>query len=174
MKLAFSSRLALAPPEKQGYLLKKGSRHASYQRRWCWLRGNLLLYWERPGDSHPPGLIVLEGSSVSLRPSRLEHAFSLCSVSRVYKMAAEGPQDLEMWVRALLSASHGYTRALLGALRGQYLGITGAAAESGPPPSHPQEGVSEEAVWDGDFGVLHGWLGEEVLRLREEKLIDLG
>ncbi|KAM4608125.1 sesquipedalian-1-like isoform 1-T3 [Discoglossus pictus] len=163
MKLAVSSQLALSPPEKQGYLLKKGSRHPSYQKRWFWLRGNVLLYWERQGDPHPPCLILLEGSSVSLRPSRLEFAFSLYSVSRVYKMAAECQQELESWVKALLSATLGYTHALLLELQGQYLGLTGHRRSPAP---HLQGEDSEEAMWVRDFRDLHRWLGEEIVELR--------
>ncbi|CAH2308274.1 Hypothetical predicted protein [Pelobates cultripes] len=163
MKLAVSSRLTASRPEKQGYLLKKGSRHASYQRRWFWLCGNLLLYWERAGDPQPLGLILLEGSSVYLRTSRMEYGFCLCTVSRVYKMAAECQQDLELWVRALLSANLGYTRALLWEVRGQYMALTGT----------PSEWVSEEQAWEGEFGALHQWLGEEILSLRDSSLITL-
>ncbi|KAM8962422.1 sesquipedalian-1-like [Pelodytes ibericus] len=171
MKLQVSSQLTASPPEKQGYLLKKGSRHTSYHRRWFWLCGNLLLYWERPGDAQPLGIILLEGSSVHLRYSRLEYSFSLCTVSRVYKMAAECQQELEMWVRALLSANLGYTKALLGELRGLYL--THTAGHPGHSTTNPAEGLQEEKVWEGEFGVLHQWLGEEIQSLPCSKLIIL-
>ncbi|KAM4698721.1 sesquipedalian-1-like [Rhinophrynus dorsalis] len=171
MKLEFSSLLSSSAPEKQGYLLKKGNRPASYHRRWFLLWGNLLLYFERQGDPQPLGLILLEGSSISLRSSRLEYAFSLYTLTRVYKMAAECQQDLELWVKALLSANRGYTKELLGELRGQYLGLT--AGQNDPTTPQPQERMSNEGVWGGDFGVLHRWLGEEILPLRETNLIDL-
>ncbi|XP_053550662.1 sesquipedalian-1 [Bombina bombina] len=164
MKLKVSSHLAISPPDKEGYLLKKGGRHTSYQKRWFWLRGNVLLYWERKGDQHPPCLILLEGSSVSLRHSRLEYAFSLYSVSRVYNMAAECQKELESWVRALLSASLGYTQALLIELKGQYLGLTGATG-------HTED--LDEVMWRADFRDLHHWLGKEIQELRKPNLINM-
>ncbi|XP_018430983.1 PREDICTED: sesquipedalian-1-like [Nanorana parkeri] len=167
MKLDSSSRLACSPAQKEGYLLKRGSRHASYHRRWFLLCGNLLLYWERQGDPQPLGLILLEGSSITLRNARLEYAFSICSVSRVYKMAAESQRDLELWVRALLSANLGYTRALLGELRGQYLSLApNQTAQTGDP-------APEEPEWEAEFGLLHDWLGKEIQSLRDTNLIDL-
>ncbi|XP_056410417.1 sesquipedalian-1-like [Hyla sarda] len=169
MKLETSSRLACCTPEKEGYLLKKGGRHASYNRRWFMLCGNLLLYWEKQGDPQPLGLILLEGSTVTLRNSKLEFAFSLCSVARVYKMAAESQRELELWVRALLSANLGYTKALLGELRSQYLSFTKGQTES---RSQTDEAF-EELQWGAEFGVLHQYLGVEVARLRDTDLIDL-
>lgn len=171
MKLETSSRLACCTPEKEGYLLKKGGRHASYHRRWFMLCGNLLLYWERQGDPQPLGLILLEGSTVTLRNSKLEYAFSLCSVSRVYKMAAENQRELELWVRALLSANLGYTKALLGELRSQYLSLTKGHVERSSR-SRTEES-SEELLWGAEFGALHQWLGVEVAQLRSTNLIDL-
>ncbi|KAM3916047.1 sesquipedalian-1-like [Leptodactylus fuscus] len=170
MKLETSSRLACCTPEKEGYLLKKGGRHASYHRRWFMLCGNMLLYWERQGDPHPLGLILLEGSTVTLRNSKLEFAFSLCSVSRVYKMAAESQRELELWVRALLSANLGYTKTLLGELRTQYLSLTKGHIEL-CSRSQTDE-FSGECQWGARFGVLHQWLGEEVARLRNANRID--
>ncbi|XP_068100205.1 sesquipedalian-1-like isoform X2 [Hyperolius riggenbachi] len=170
MKLDTSSRLACSPAQKEGYLLKKGSRHASYHRRWFLLCGNLLLYWERQGDPQPLGLIVLEGSTVTLRNSKMEYAFSICSVSRVYKMAAESRRDLELWVKALLSANLGYTKALLGELHGQYLGLTQGHAE--PLPKKPGDSTPEEPEWRANFEILHRWLGEDILALRDTNLIE--
>uniref|UniRef100_A0A8C5Q3K5 Sesquipedalian n=1 Tax=Leptobrachium leishanense TaxID=445787 RepID=A0A8C5Q3K5_9ANUR len=149
MKLDVSSRLTLSLPEKQGYLLKKGGRHPSYHRRWFWLCGNLLLYWEKPGDPQPMGLILLEGSSVYLRSSRLEYGFCLCTLSRVYKMAAECQQDLELWVRALLSANLGYTRALLMEVEGQFRTLEARHSE---PSTRPGAQASEDQVWENEFG----------------------
>ncbi|CAJ0952795.1 unnamed protein product [Ranitomeya imitator] len=170
MKLETSSRLACCSPEKEGYLLKKGGRHASYHRRWFMLCGNLLLYWERQGDPQPLGLILLEGSTVTLRSSKLEFAFCLCSVSRVYKMAAESQRELELWVRALLSANLGYTKALVGELRSQYMSLTQEPAK--PSARSRIDQACDELQWGAEFGVLHQWLGEEVTRLRPNSLMD--
>ncbi|OCT64548.1 sesquipedalian-1 [Xenopus laevis] len=166
MKLKVSSVLAGSSPERQGYLLKKGSRnHASYQRRWFLLWGNLLFYYEKQGDPQPLGIIVLERCSVSLRHSRQEYAFSLYSLSRVYKMAAECQKDLELWVKALFSANVGYTKALLDEVRGQYQILN--AGDNGPNTKCPQENT-----WKADFGALHHWLGEEILPLRAKNITE--
>ncbi|KAM9305066.1 sesquipedalian-1-like [Gastrophryne carolinensis] len=175
MKLEASGRLASSGGQMEGFLLKRGSRSgSSYQRRWFLLGGNLLLYWERrPGGEEPQplGLILLEGSSVTLRNAKLPFAFSLCSASRVYKMAAESQRELEAWVRALLSANLGYTRALLGELRARYLGLTQGHHRQAPP-SNTTDHAYQEPEWGAEFQVLHRWLGEEILPLRGVALID--
>ncbi|KAH3889683.1 hypothetical protein DPMN_013745 [Dreissena polymorpha] len=43
------------PPEREGYLLKKGDFHRSYQKRWFVLKGNLLFYFEKRIDKDPIG-----------------------------------------------------------------------------------------------------------------------
>ncbi|XP_067834025.1 sesquipedalian-1-like [Heptranchias perlo] len=106
------------PADREGFLWKKGGHNPSYQRRWFVLRGNLLFYFERPGDRAPLGLVVLEGCSVQLCESSGE-AFAFAVVHegppglRVHKMAAEDQEGQEAWVKALTGASLRYIRLLV-------------------------------------------------------------
>ncbi|XP_017291288.1 sesquipedalian-1-like isoform X2 [Kryptolebias marmoratus] len=105
-----------SPVDKEGFLSKKGEIKTSYQRRWFVLKGNLLFYKDRPADRDVVGLIVLEGCTVQLCESEEQFAFSLVWSEpglRTYKFAAEDQASQESWIKALLSASHGYLALLV-------------------------------------------------------------
>ncbi|XP_029569031.1 myosin regulatory light chain 2, skeletal muscle isoform X1 [Salmo trutta] len=113
-----------SPVDKEGYLYKKGERNTSYQKRWFMLKANLLFYKDRPNHRDLLGVIVLEGCSVQLCESEEQFAFSLVWSGepglRTYKLAAEDQPSQESWIRALLSANHGYLAALVMDLEKQY------------------------------------------------------
>lgn len=44
-----------APPDKEGYLKKRGDLNKGYQKRWFVLKGNLLFYYEKRMDRDPLG-----------------------------------------------------------------------------------------------------------------------
>ena len=46
-----------APPDKEGYMQKRGDFNKGYQKRWFVLKGNLLFYYERRGEKDPIGMI---------------------------------------------------------------------------------------------------------------------
>ncbi|XP_041036964.1 sesquipedalian-1-like [Carcharodon carcharias] len=120
------------PVDRQGFLLMKGQLKPSYHRRWFVLRGNLLFYFERPGEAVPQGLVLLEGCAVELCPPAPRGgswAFSLgggggwAAGGRRYELVAEGPEEQEAWVRALSCASLAYLRGLVRDLQAQYDGL---------------------------------------------------
>ncbi|XP_012675951.1 sesquipedalian-1-like isoform X2 [Clupea harengus] len=124
--------------DKEGYLYKKGEVNTSYQKRWCILKGNLLFYKERQSERDVLGVIVLEGCAVQLCESEEKFAFSLVFSEpglRTYKFAVEDQPSQESWIKALLSANHGYLTLLLKDLQEQYLEATRAAGEA---PADPQ------------------------------------
>ncbi|XP_029366860.1 sesquipedalian-1 [Echeneis naucrates] len=137
-----------SPPDKTGFLFKKGERNTAYHRRWFVLKGNMLFYFEERDSREPIGVIVLEGCTVELCESAEEFAFAIkfdCAKARVYKMAAESQAAMESWVKALSRASFDYMRLVVKELERQLEEIqevsgascvgTGAGGLQGRPKS---------------------------------------
>ncbi|KAI7813076.1 sesquipedalian-1 [Triplophysa rosa] len=112
-----------SPPDKTGFLFKKGERNTAYHRRWFILKGNMLFYFEEKESREPIGVIVLEGCTVELCESESEEfAFAIkfdCIKAKVYKMAAESQAAMESWVKALSRASFDYMRLVVKELERQ-------------------------------------------------------
>ncbi|CAL8296205.1 sesquipedalian-1 [Gadus morhua] len=111
-----------SPPDKTGFLVKKGERNTAYHRRWFILKGNMLFYFEERESREPIGVIVLEGCTVELCESAEEFAFAIkfdCAKARIYKMAAENQAAMESWVKALSRASFDYMRLVVKELERQ-------------------------------------------------------
>lgn len=122
------------PPDKTGFLFKKGERNTAYHRRWFVLKGNMLFYFEERDSREPIGVVVLEGCTVELCESAEEFAFAVkfdCARARVYKMAAESQAAMESWVKALSRASFDYMRLVVRELERQLEEIQEAAAGGG-------------------------------------------
>lgn len=135
------------PPDKTGFLFKKGERNTAYHRRWFVLKGNMLFYFEERDSREPVGVIVLEGCTVELCESAEEFAFAIkfdCAKARVYKMAAETQAGMESWVKALSRASFDYMRLVVKELEQQLEQIQEAAgayfvgATVGGPQARPK------------------------------------
>uniref|UniRef100_A0A3B4YZN7 Sesquipedalian n=1 Tax=Stegastes partitus TaxID=144197 RepID=A0A3B4YZN7_9TELE len=134
-----------SPPDKTGFLFKKGERNTAYHRRWFVLKGNMLFYFEERDSKEPIGVIVLEGCTVELCESAEEFAFAIkfdCAKARVYKMAAESQAAMESWVKALSRASFDYMRLVVKELERQLEEIQEAAGGSfvgvGGPQGRPK------------------------------------
>ncbi|XP_034548523.1 sesquipedalian-1 [Notolabrus celidotus] len=122
-----------SPPDKTGFLFKKGERNTAYHRRWFVLKSNMLFYFEERDSREPIGVIVLEGCTVELCESAEEFAFAIkfdCAKARVYKMAAENQAAMESWVKALSRASFDYMRLVVKELERQLEEIQEAAGAS--------------------------------------------
>ncbi|KAM7017597.1 sesquipedalian-1-like [Tautogolabrus adspersus] len=122
-----------SPPDKTGFLFKKGERNTAYHRRWFVLKGNMLFYFEERDSKEPIGVIVLEGCTVELCESAEEFAFAIkfdCVKARVYKMAAENQAAMESWVKALSRASFDYMRLVVKELERQLEEIQEAGGSS--------------------------------------------
>ncbi|XP_029295908.1 sesquipedalian-1 [Cottoperca gobio] len=131
-----------SPPDKTGFLFKKGERNTAYHRRWFVLKGNMLFYFEERDSREPIGVIVLEGCTVELCESAEEFAFAVkfdCAKARVYKMAAENQAAMESWVKALSRASFDYMRLVVKELERQLEEI--------------QEAAGGDSVWTGVGGL---------------------
>ncbi|XP_061672115.1 sesquipedalian-1 [Syngnathoides biaculeatus] len=128
-----------SPPDKTGFLFKKGERNTAYHRRWFVLKGNMLFYFEERDGREPIGVIVLEGCTVELCESAEEFAFAVkfdCARARVYKMAADSQAAMESWVKALSRASFDYMRLVVRELERQLEEIQEAAL--GGPQGRPR------------------------------------
>lgn len=130
-----------SPPDKTGFLFKKGERNTAYHRRWFVLKANMLFYFEERYSREPIGVIVLEGCTVELCESDEEFAFAVkfdCAKARVYKMAAETQVAMESWVKALSRASFDYMRLVVKELERQLEEIQGAAGGAGAVSCKPR------------------------------------
>jgi len=102
---------------KEGFLEKKGELNSSYKKRWFSLKGNLLFYFEKPGDKQPIGVIIVENCSVEICDSE-RCAFCLrfpdvdstesSSSKRTYYLCAENEVEMEKWMKAISSSSYAY------------------------------------------------------------------
>ncbi|XP_051522629.1 sesquipedalian-1-like [Myxocyprinus asiaticus] len=129
-KILHQYLLSSSSVDKEGFLYKKGVMNTSYQKRWFTLKGNLLLNRDRSADRDMLGVIVLKGCSVQLCESDEQFAFSLVfseSDLRTYKFSAKDELSQKGWVKALLSARHGFLCVLLTDLQQQYLESAKAA-----------------------------------------------
>ncbi|KAM6954760.1 sesquipedalian-1-like [Aplochiton taeniatus] len=139
-----------SPPDKTGFLCKKGERNTAYHRRWFILKGNMLFYFEDRESREPIGVIVLEGCTVELCESAEEFAFAVkfdCAKARAYKMAADSQVAMESWVKALSRASFDYMRLVVRELEKQLEEIQGASGgpgiSSGPKAARRYLGIGE-------------------------------
>ncbi|XP_039514399.1 sesquipedalian-1 isoform X2 [Pimephales promelas] len=134
-----------SPPDKTGFLFKKGERNTAYHRRWFILKGNMLFYFEERESREPIGVIVLEGCTVELCESESEEfAFAVkfdCIKARVYKMAAESQAGMESWVKALSRASFDYMRLVVKELERQLEEVREARALQAKSRAKKQQGV---------------------------------
>lgn len=145
-----------SPPDKTGFLFKKGERNTAYHRRWFVLKGNMLFYFEERDSREPIGVIVLEGCTVELCESAEEFAFAIkfdCAKARVYKMAAENQAAMESWVKALSRASFDYMRLVVKELERQLEEIQETAGGASckpktirkPPTARSRSGASSSS-----------------------------
>ena len=105
--------------EKEGFLQKKGEVNHSYKRRWFTLKGNLLFYFDKPGDKQALGVIIVENCSVEISDC---DKFSFCirfqdsdgpAPSRTYVLCAESEREMEKWMKAITSSSYNYAQMVV-------------------------------------------------------------
>jgi hypothetical protein len=147
-----------APVDRAGFLHKLGGRHATFQRRWFVLRGNMLFYFEEAAAGEPQGVIVLEGCTVELaEAARFPFAFAVRFAgarARSYVLAADSQAALEAWVKALSRASFAYLRLVVRELEQQLAAArTGTTPPSPPSPPSPPPGdgnANGRAAWSAE------------------------
>lgn len=105
------------PPDKTGFLLKKGEVNKGFQRRYFVLRGNMLFYFEKQHDKEPVGVIILENCHVELCMSDMStFAFQIVfdgSGTRRYVLAAKDNDEMESWMRRITHAGYDYMKTMV-------------------------------------------------------------
>lgn len=145
-----------APADSQGFLFKRGGRHAAYQRRWFVLRGNMLFYFEDAASREPVGVIVLEGCTVELVEAAEEFAFAVRFAgarARTYQLAAESQAAMEQWVKALSRASFHYLRVVVRELERQLAAVQARAPVPAPRALRPPPAKAKDngcAAWSNE------------------------
>lgn len=111
-----------APPDREGYLQKRGDFNKGFQKRWCVLKGNLLFYYDKRTDKDPIGVIVLEGCTIELSDHDENFTFIIQFPShnlRTYILAADTQEEMEAWMKVLSCASYDYMKLCVSELRSQ-------------------------------------------------------
>lgn len=105
------------PPDKTGFLLKKGEVNKGFQRRYFVLRGNMLFYFEKQHDKEPVGVIILENCHVELCTSDVSSfAFQIVfdgSGTRRYVLAANDNDEMESWMKRITHAGYDYMKTVV-------------------------------------------------------------
>ncbi|XP_067929366.1 sesquipedalian-1-like isoform X2 [Watersipora subatra] len=109
---------------KEGWLSKRGEMNKNFQKRWFVLKGNLLFYFDKPGDREPNGVIILEGYTVELADMAVEgYTFKIlfkgASNSRKYLLQAESQDVMVEWMKAITCASYDYMKLMVAELKSQ-------------------------------------------------------
>ncbi len=126
-----------SPPDKEGWLLKRGEVNKAFQKRYFSLKGNLLFYFEKKGDKEPIGVIILEGCTVELTENSDAFTFELVfqgSGSRTYILSAESQEEMEAWMKAITCANYDYMRLMVSELQRQLDELTLEQAAGGSAP----------------------------------------
>ena len=116
-----------APIDKEGHLTKRGEMNRAFQKRYFILKGNLLYYFEKKGDTEPIGIVILEGCTVELSESSDAFTFELVfqgSGSRTYVLAAESQSEMEDWMKAIACAGYDYMKLMVAELQRQLDDLT--------------------------------------------------
>lgn len=110
---------------KEGWLSKKGEVNRSFHKRWFVLKGNLLFYFEKPGDKTPCGVIILEGYTVELAETAGMESYTFQIVfhgganTRKYILQAESQPVLDDWMKCITRASYAYMKVIVNELKAQ-------------------------------------------------------
>jgi len=120
---AFATSHYDAPPDKEGWLWKKGEVNKAFQKRYFVLKGNLLFYFERKTDREPIGVIILEGCTIELAEDDQERfSFKINfhnaggenqKGSRIYHLGTECQDTMEEWMKLLACSSHDYMKLMV-------------------------------------------------------------
>jgi hypothetical protein len=91
----------IAPPDREGFLFKRGAHNSSWKRRFFVLRGRELAYFELPSDRVPKGFIDAGGESGMSTNESEPHCFHVRSGDRRFQLRAANELDMDGWLRAL-------------------------------------------------------------------------
>uniref|UniRef100_A0A3B1KA10 Sesquipedalian n=1 Tax=Astyanax mexicanus TaxID=7994 RepID=A0A3B1KA10_ASTMX len=186
-----------SPPDKTGFLWKKGERNPSYHRRWCVLKGNMLFYFEERESREPVGLLrICSSCCIFVCESKHDKFCGGGGGGGRLKPVLSGPPALQgPQVPPSVSPEEGFLSLGVpgkengvswnkpaglvngeGGVSGVVWETEGQGDSARPPPIPPRRktpgGSLESPVSPetGCFSKLHDWYGREVAELRVEWL----
>jgi len=104
VQLAFSevAPSAISNPNKTGYLTKQGGIVKNWKKRYCVLKGKVLLYYSSSDAPKPQGYVDLTSASVDPNGhSGKSHAFTVNTSARVWIFVADNESEKKEWIEAL-------------------------------------------------------------------------
>lgn len=151
-------------PEMCGYLRKRDKRIGRWQRRWCLVKGDRLLYAEKETDKFTSDAFSMKGYTVGTGKHstyRMQHVIELVhDVLPSYQFAASSKEDMDNWLtilqRAAGLAGDGYEIPIefdpdvLAQLQHDQE-QAGATKEHATPPPLPGEDVVSPKVYRAIF-----------------------
>jgi WD40 repeat protein len=94
------------PPDKSGWLYKRGNLNSSWKKRWFVLRYQTLKYYKKSGDSKPKGFIPLSAALITPGTSeKMRRLFGWeigsMKYSRVFIIHADSESEMNEWIDCL-------------------------------------------------------------------------
>lgn len=99
--------------DQSGYLVFKRSDRTDrpFVQYWFVLKGNMFFYFEKKNDREPIGVIILEGCSIEVSDDFVTEKYMFkinFPTSRIYYLAAETQEIMELWMLNLSRSSFYY------------------------------------------------------------------
>lgn len=94
------------PPDRSGWLYKRGNYNSSWKKRWFVLRYQTLKYFKSPKDSKAKGFISLSQATVEAGTTeKMKQLFGFeihpSKSNRVFVIHAENENEMKEWMNAL-------------------------------------------------------------------------
>jgi len=84
----------------EGYLHKKGAQRRNWTTRWFVCTSVAMMYFKRPEDTKPKGIISLQDCTIS-NSLRKENCFTINTGDRTYFFVALDAQDKVRWMNSI-------------------------------------------------------------------------
>jgi len=98
---------SLQPPDKDGYITKRGGSVGTWHKRYMVLKDKTLYYYKTPKDSVITGKIDLEPTSISKEDPTSKKSslmFTISTAKRIYYMFPDKADEVKSWVEAINKA----------------------------------------------------------------------
>jgi len=96
---------SLNPPDKEGFLTKRGGSIKTWKRRWFVLKGKNLAYFKTRNDLEAKGIIELEPDSFVKdekdKDKKRRFMFSVGTSRRVFFIYADTENDMRFWINII-------------------------------------------------------------------------
>jgi len=92
-----------------GVLKKKGAKSGKTKRRYYIIKGNMMYYYLKKGDSIPRGVMYLPNKLMSLSPNKGKNGikvYSQDSTSEYKTLFASSEEECEQWYKCMLTGAN--------------------------------------------------------------------